>query len=69
MPTITDHDGGATERGSMSLRASKDLRPVRNATRTAWIAAGRSSATVWEVLMAAAAKDPVHSPIAWLDEL
>ena len=69
MPTITDHTGEAKERGSISLRASKDRRPVRNATRTASTAAGRSSAIVWEVLMAAAAKDPVHSPMAELVEL
>lgn len=64
MPMITDQTGGATELVSISLHASKDLRPVRSATRTASIAAGRSSATVWDVLIAAAAKDPVHSPTA-----
>ena len=63
IPTLTDQTGDATERVSISLRASQDLRPVRNATNVASIPAGRSSEIVWEVLMAAAANDPVQGLI------
>ena len=60
--TIIDHVDEATEWGSISLRASKDFKSARNATVIASIAAGRSPVTVCEVLIAAAAKDPIHSP-------
>ena len=48
-------------------RAEKTIRAEPSESRPLpddGIAAGRSSATVWEVLMAAAAKTPVHNPNA-----
>jgi hypothetical protein len=63
MATITDHIGGVAESYSISFLASMDARPVRKATRTASRAAGISSNKVREVLIAAATKDPVQSPM------
>jgi hypothetical protein len=62
--TIADQMGAPCEVCSISLRASMETRPVLNETKTASRAAGMSSEMVWEVLMAAAAKEPVQRPIA-----
>ena len=64
IPTITDHTGETPrEPCSMSFRTSTERSPVRNAMSTASIAAGSNSNTVAEVLMAAAAREPVQRPM------
>lgn len=64
-PPMTDHTGETMVQGSPSRRALIDLRAVRNAAKTASIAAGTiSSAIAQEVLEAGATKDLVQSPRA-----
>ena len=64
--TTIDHD--AVEFGSMRARTSSMHNPKRNATRTASIAAGRSSDSVAEQQIAAAAREPVQSPSTWASD-
>ena len=69
MPRIIDQlDDISWVLGSMSCRTSTDRRPVRNATRTASMAAGTSSKTERDALMAAAANEPVQRPTTKLLE-
>lgn len=47
---------------SIALQSSNERRLVLSATRVASIPAGTSSESVWEVLIAEAANEPVHNP-------
>jgi len=65
----TDHTGDVFKALlSISSRASIDRSPVRKAMSTASTAAGTSSTTLLDVLIAAAAKDPIHRPTTALSE-
>jgi hypothetical protein len=61
--TTTDQEHDTPAMGfSRSFRIMKERSAVLNAMRTASIPAGINSDNVWEVLIAAAANEPVQSP-------
>ena len=63
MSPTAAHEGEVPGMGfSMSLRISSGRRPVLKAARAASTPGGTSSESVQDVLMAAAANEPVHVP-------